>query len=429
VLKYPLAKTKEMFSSFSWQSVIWSVNGFFLLTTVIISYFPESGSASRQGVVQYLAQLSLANEKTLATYWEGWCLLLIAVLAFERFFQTSRAAIHERRSWIGLAILGAGLSLDELASIHERSSLFFSSWGLSGSMSSKIPLAVPVLMILIFSLQSLWRLAGHRYFWMTLSAFVLFGSVAFQEHLEFAFRWPWWTQGIRVGIEEGTELLGVFFLLSVVVSSTGTRRDVSFLTPLFPAIQTLIRLRPVVAVLTLAGFVPLGIITALVIDDATHRGIPAAWLPFMLLNLAWIAAWACAQKATMYSGRFLFVGLVCLLLSLDQIVVFERVLDKNLIGGALITWILPGVAIACLSIPTLRTPSNVFLIGGLLLLSLLPVSPSELFPWLVIPLQSLAILWVLTSGLMEMTGLPAKQHTVYRPTLPTAEPSVRESAN
>ena len=62
--------------SLGWRSTIWLVNGFFLVITVIVAQLPGSGSSSRHGLVQYLAQFTLAEEKNLATSWEVRCLLL-----------------------------------------------------------------------------------------------------------------------------------------------------------------------------------------------------------------------------------------------------------------------------------------------------------------------------------------------------------------
>jgi hypothetical protein len=102
--------------------------------TVVFGSIPQSGSRNREGIVQYLAQFSLAEEKHLATYWEGWCLLLVSILAFERFLRAHKTATYEKQSWVGLSVLAAGLSLDELGSIRERAPFLFSSWGLSGEI-------------------------------------------------------------------------------------------------------------------------------------------------------------------------------------------------------------------------------------------------------------------------------------------------------
>ena len=378
--------------SLSWQSAIWVVNGFFLLTTLIVAYLPDSSAAARKGAIQYLAQFSLAEEKNLAAFWEGWCLLLVSILAFERYLQSNGTATYEGQSWLGLSVLAAGLSLDELGSIHERAPLLFSSWGLSGSMSSLIPLAVPVLLILVVTLHRMLRIANRSAFWLTLCAFLAFGSVAFQEYLEHKLQWPWWARGLRVGVEEGTELVGVFLLLSVVLASPAHSKRAKSILCLRPQLATLIGLRPAVTLLTLLGCVPLGILTVFYTEGAIHRGIPAAWLPFGLLTLAWMVSWSGAEIAKAYRGRFLFVGFMALFFSLDQIVLFQRVMDKNLIRGEVEVLMLPCMAAACMCIPTLRTRTNIILLAALLPLSLLLIPGSELLPRLVIPLQSLGIL-------------------------------------
>jgi hypothetical protein len=68
-----------------------------------------------------------------------------------------------------------------------------------------------------------------------------------------------------------------------------------------------------------------------------------------------MAAWAAAEMTEKYRKRFSLVSLLVLFFSLDQIIVFQRLIDKNLIQGALGNWMLPCLAVACMAIPTLRT--------------------------------------------------------------------------
>ena len=399
-----LTRLQDVLLSYSWRSVVWGINGFFLLMTVIFFYLPNSNSPIRQGVIKYFAQFTLAEEKNLATYWEGWCLLIVAVLAFERFLHSDKTATYERRSWIGLAILACGLSLDELGSIHERAGFLFASWGLSGSMISYLPLAAPALLILFFMLHGMYHLNNRCCFWLTLCAFLIFGSVALQEYLEDTLRWPWWSRGVRVGIEEGCELAGVFLLLSVVLSSTDAPGKIKSIVDLAPRSETLIKLKTVLVVLTLLGAVPLGIFTVLVSEQETHRGVPSAWLPFMLLNLATISAWTCAKSNESCKKRFLLASFISLFFSLDQIIIFQRVIDKNLIRGEIEYLMFPCIAAVCISIPILRTRFNILILVLLMALSLLLIPSIALLPRLVIPLQSLGIFCVLASGLVLMRG-------------------------
>jgi hypothetical protein len=324
----------------------------------------------------------------------------------------------QNKAWLGLSLLATGLSLDELGSIHERSKLFFSTWGLAGNMSSKIPLALPAIVILIVTLREMWRHGCRRHFYLTLSAFALFSSVAFQEYLEFSLNWPWWAQGLRVGFEEGTELLGVFLLLCVVASPVPRPESANPLAQLVPRARTFIALKPTVVLVTLLSLFPLTELTA-TLTDLAYRGIPATWLPFMLLNLAWMSAWACAQFARDYRRAFFLASFLAFFFSLDQIIVFERIIDKQLVRGELGNWMFPCLAFVCMAIPELRTRSNLIIVGTLLPLGLLLKVPSlEIVPWLVISLHSLGIFSVLVSGLEGLITRPARPTAGKRITLP-----------
>jgi hypothetical protein len=116
----------------------------------------------------------------------------------------------------------------------------------------------------------------------------------------------------------------------------------------------------------------------------------------------------CCRKEEKYRRRFLLVSLLVLFFSLDQIIIFQRLVDKNLIQGTLENWMFPCLAVACMAIPTLGTRPNIVLMAVLLGLSLFLISGSELIPWLVTPLQALGIFWVLVSGLEAcgFSGLP-----------------------
>jgi hypothetical protein len=190
--------------------------------------------------------------------------------------------------------------------------------------------------------------------------------------------------------------LGVFFLLCVVLPKRHNAERTGILSRV-PRPETLTQLRPAVALVTLTTFIPLGMFTNLVVGTAHHRGAPAAWLPFALLNLSATAAWICARRDTMYRSGFCALALLALFFSLDQIIVFERVIDKGLAHGALAILMFPSLAAACLAIPSLRTRTNFIVLSALLPLSFTLVFSPTLLPWLVLPLQSLAIFWVLVS--------------------------------
>jgi hypothetical protein len=389
---------KEKIFALDWRLVVWTVNGFFLLITVVVAQLPGGSSPTRQGAIQYLAQFTLAEEKNLGAFWGGWCFLLVSILAFERYLQAGKDAAYDRQSWFGLAFLSAGLSLDELGSIHERAPFLFGSWGFSGGISANIPLAAPPALVLIFVLERMWRAGHRRRFWLTLSAFIALASVALQEYLEHAVEWPRWARGLRFAVEEGTELFGIFLLLIVVAPTARPGAKFGSVACLIPGAKTFMQLRPAAVLLTVAAFIPLALLTHYVVDDATHRGIPAAWLPFLSLNLAAMAAGAYARQGGRYGKHFCLASILALFFSLDQIILFQRGMDKDLIRGDVGSLMFPCMAALCLAIPILRTRANLLLLGTLLLLSTLLIFSSDLLAWLILPLQSLGIYYVIASA-------------------------------
>jgi hypothetical protein len=388
------AKSWEVYRLLNWRSAVWSVNAFFLLMTLIVAYLPHDSDASRRGLVRYLAQFTLAEEKNLATYWEGLCLLLVSILAIERFFKCDAIGKTEKQGWLGLSVLAAGLSLDELGSIHERTPGLFYSWGLTGSMVSKLPLAVPLAIVVIWTLHGMRRLPNRRSFWLTLSAFLLFVLVVFQEYLEFSINWPGWMRGVRLGFEEGTELAAVFCLLAAVLRKSGASRRAGSIVGLIPAAQTVVRMRPWLTYMTLVSFIPLGILSLHVLKDGTYRGIPSAWLPFVLLNLASGTAWAYRRFVGKHKKRFLLMSCLALFFALDQIIVFERIFDRTATYSALGILMFPTAALLCLTIPPLRARPAFFVLLGAFLFELLLIFDSTLMVF-VMPIQCWAIFSVL----------------------------------
>ncbi len=142
----------------------------------------------------------------------------------------------------------------------------------------------------------------------------------------------------------------------------------------------------------------MGVLTVETLVVTENRGVPAAWLPFALLNLTWLVAWHRARRESRFRREFLIAGLAALFFSLDQIIVFQRVMDLSLIRGNVEKLMFPSMVALSMAVPSLRSRSNILLLSALLPLSLLLVTSSELVPRLVIPLQSLGIFYVMTGG-------------------------------
>jgi hypothetical protein len=379
---------------YRWRSTVWIVNAILILVTIGYNYLTNK----HEGVTVLIALFSLQYEKSLATTWEGWLLLMIAILAMERFFNSAKTARYERQAWLGLAVLAAGLSFDELGSLHERAGFLFGPW-LPGFYSF-MPLIIPAVLVMLFTFHGMSRLPDRRCFWLMVGASGVLGSVFVQEYFERKIAWPFWARGLRFGVEEATELIGIFILLTVVLAPTAKS-----VVDLFPKRDTLIRLKPWVTTLTLLGFIPLAIVTVITIPVTDNRGIPAAWLPFVLLIISCLVAWTCAKASSVSSTRFLVAAALALFFALDQMIVFQRVTDMSIVRGDIEKIMFPCLAATLMSIPILRTRENMLCIGALLGLSLLFIPTSELLARLIVPLQALGVFWILASGLAKIESL------------------------
>lgn len=157
------------------------------------------------------------------------------------------------------------LSFDEVGSLHERLSslgriLSVGSWGLL------IPLGSVGAILTAWAIALLWREPSERWRarWVALG-FCLFGSVVAQEFLEHKMLLKTAAQrGVRAGLEEGTELLGVLIILRAVMTGATEHAFRALRELRAPLLTAGLLLGPVVAV----G-------TALLTDH--HRGHPADW--------------------------------------------------------------------------------------------------------------------------------------------------------
>ncbi|RJP83247.1 MAG: hypothetical protein C4522_01235 [Desulfobacteraceae bacterium] len=183
-------------SSIPWWRWIIGIDFFLICQTVLYHYLPHF-----RGHRILLYPFNLGHENNLAAWWSGVCLFAAALLAYEI---CCHSEVHLKKAWLCLAILLLGLSKDEICSLHERIDGF----------RNLLPYAICAVTMLTYSLIKLFKHPETRKSAIYIAfAFLLFGSVAFQEFLEHTVSWPDWMMGIRVGIEEGTELIGIFLLL------------------------------------------------------------------------------------------------------------------------------------------------------------------------------------------------------------------------
>ena len=152
----------------------------------------------------YLRQFDLAIEMNFAAWWSGVLLLGLGLLAYEIFSNEQRADL----TWLMLAIAFTALSIDEIGSIHERIEDWLpESW--LPVVDPYWPVAILGMLLIPYPLVQLFRKAATRKTaLMLLIGFLLLSSIAIQERLEGVVDWgDWWS--LRMGLEEGTELLGM----------------------------------------------------------------------------------------------------------------------------------------------------------------------------------------------------------------------------
>lgn len=284
----------------SWWFLVLGVDLFLILITVLRKYplsFPGKGKLSRH--------FDLAVEGNWAVWWSGASLLLLALVAYELYcLREKKAGI----AWLALAIVFAVLSLDEIGSLHER------VMAGARSLPDLLPFAAVLGSLVAYALITLWRSAETRRaaLWIG-AAFLVYGGVAFQEHLEFLVEWPAWFLGIRTAAEEGSELLGTFFLFLAIIPFR-SRDTVNPLSAMVPNPFFMKRMSQVV----LAGFIvhsAASILASSIIDSKREDGNPLVWYPVAVFFLLFSAAfWRCLDPTTekpRYWGGLSIFCLIC----------------------------------------------------------------------------------------------------------------------
>ena len=193
-----------------WYWVVF-IDVFLLLISVAARHDVDFPQAWR-----FYSAFNLSKEMNLSVWWSGMLLATISLLCYE--FYTNKIKGFDR-PWLSLAAVFFILSIDEICSFHER--------------LPKLWLA-GVLMPLIFFLALyplivfLKDIKNQKTGIYILSGFGLYASVLGQEILEFAVEFPSWFLGIRIALEEGSELLGTFVILFGILALREPDTGISF---------------------------------------------------------------------------------------------------------------------------------------------------------------------------------------------------------
>jgi len=180
-----------------------------VITIDVFLIFVTSFHYDRDSLFQgwrLLSAFNLGMEMNLAVWWSAMLQVTLALICFERYLSLGKNAVA--LPWVLLSILFFILAFDELASVHER----ISDLVLYG-------LYMPVIFILAnYSIFRLFREeATKKTAILVFLGFCFYGSVFIQEILEHRLDFPIWFKGIRLAIEEGSELLGTLIILTGIV--------------------------------------------------------------------------------------------------------------------------------------------------------------------------------------------------------------------
>lgn len=284
-------------SSLSWWKWVVGIDLFLIFITIIYQHI----------WIRYFRLFNMAAEMNISVWWHGISLLAASLLAYELF---STRKDGSRKAWLSLSIIMLVFSLDEIGSFHERISL----------TSSLKPYFLPLLILLFYSLSILFRKQDTRKSAIfLLIGFILYGSVVAQEMIEHAVTFPGWAKGIRVGIEEGSELVGTLMVLSGIVCQRSHRYATESLSIVIPKTYTLKSLPSILFI----GFI-LHILLSVYSSNITDtRGIPAIWFPSAIFFILFCDSyWKSLNNHNSRGKDYLLISAYFLLSSMGAIQIY-----------------------------------------------------------------------------------------------------------
>ncbi|MBT8294623.1 MAG: hypothetical protein KJN70_15255 [Eudoraea sp.] len=182
----------------AWWKLIITIDVLFVIATIFLTYNYN---------LPILHYFNLGGELNIASWWSGISLLLASLLSYELF-----SIKHDKTkfSWLIFSLIFLALYWDEIGSLHER--IMQNSW------TDYYPYGIAGICLLTYSLVNLFTSNKNKKSGiLILFGFSAFGLVVLQEYIEHTLDWPYLLLGLRTGIEEGTELLGIFLCLMGVV--------------------------------------------------------------------------------------------------------------------------------------------------------------------------------------------------------------------
>lgn len=283
-----------------WWAWIVTVNVVLVLATIAWGYL-GNGSTELTAPLVPLGELTLSNEMNVSVWWAGICLLVTGLICYE-LYSTGRGLY-----WLPVAPVFVGLSFDEIGSIHERA-----SWYLTRPQVLLLLLAGGLCLV-----PAIWKLLSVRSTRtsavLLLTGFLLMASAAVHEYIEVQIGVPQWLVGLRLGVEEGSELFGTLLCLLAVVRERGPATGKTGWLPVIPNPFRMLWIRWLLTAAAL-GQVVIAVMTVMFVD-VSSRGNPAIYTPSAMFFILFSACLWCASSRRDRGGGIWYVLSIASLLS------------------------------------------------------------------------------------------------------------------
>lgn len=295
----------------------------------------EDGSS----VKYILREFSLGTENTIATWYSSKLLLSVGIMSFFCFMIIKKNFTKDRKNflrygWMMFILIFSILSLDELASLHER----------IGNITALNPiadqppgwvllLAFPIGAVGIFMLYFCWMQFKNAPLAIVfaVTGILLFISIPFQEHLELKYWYSaadmdTWMRPVHLLLfEEGSEIMGatcifVSILLFVAYTTNPTQR-LTFKPSLnieFPLNKKVFLFRLSIACF-LTGLLIVLLQESSFLDAEGDIGVRLNWLPsaagYLVAVLSLYIFYRTKSSLRSYSNTYLFLVFFSLFMS------------------------------------------------------------------------------------------------------------------
>jgi len=274
----------------------------FCLVATLIPFEAVRGTPLR-----YIKMFSTSGENSIGAWWSGMLLLIAGLHAFDGYLRHRATHALIAHGWLAFSVLMVILSMDEVASLHER------------IPHGMILLALLAVCLGGFAILSLFLTERRTAIWLATGFFILAVALVQDDLLNGLAYWET-HQSLRATLEEATELAAMLVFIRISMENTvdGFHPGDTNPAPLLDAVDYF-RVAAVAVALVLA---PLAALYSAGLTDLVERGNPSIWLSSAAFLLAGMAAFRFAAREARMSGwKYLALGGLCGVMSVASVAV------------------------------------------------------------------------------------------------------------